>query len=221
MEEDCHFNEPFTWLVTLLFDITIANRHTEYRLGLLGWFHFVGLSGLGGIVVPPEPDHLGRELGCAVAGIVRALAETKVEVVALKFQRVGEAKVGKRPTAPTVRFDIFGAVLHPNANITLGFAQDLIGKILAAVLNVWIFPPLDAAETANPRNNPAELVRHLPCRVEGTDSARREASDGAAVSVLADIVLGGHFGEHFIAKVASVAVAYSVIERAAHGTVKG
>src|SRR6266436_158691 len=221
MEEDCRFNEPFTCLAAPLFDIAIGDRHTEYRLGLLGWFDFVGLSSFGGIVVPPEPDHLRRKFSRAVAGIVRTFAETKVEVIALELQSVGEAKVCQRPTAPTVQFEIFGAVLQPNANITLGFAQDLVWIVLAAVLHVWIFPPLDAAETANPRNDPAELIGHLPRRVEGADGARREAGDSAAVSILADIVFGSDLGEHFITKIASVAVAYRVIQRAAHGILQG
>src|SRR5260370_6467423 len=215
------FREQCADLAQWLFEVAICNRHTEYRLGLLGWFDFVGLIGFRRIVVAPQPDHLRREFSRPVAGIVRAFAETKMEVVALELQRVGKAEVGQRPAAPTVMFDVFGAVLQPNPNITLGLAQDLIWIVLAAVLHVWIFPPLDAGETTDPRNHAAELIGHLPGRVEGADATRREAGDRAAVSILADVVLGGDPSEHFIAKIANVAVAYSVIQGAAHGILEG
>src|SRR5260370_10897676 len=210
------FREQCADLAQWLFEVAICNRHTEYRLGLLGWFDFVRVIGMRSLVLAPQPDHVRREFRRPVAGIVRAFAETKMEVVALELQRVGKAEVGQRPAAPTVMFDVFGAVLQPNPNITLGLAQDLIWIVLAAVLHVWIFPPLDAGETTDPRNHPAELIGHLPGRVEGADAARRKAGDRAAVSILADVVLGVALSEPFISQIASVAVAYGVIQAPPH-----
>lgn len=94
-----------------LLGFTTSDRHSKQRLGFFGKFHLVGLRGFGGIVISPEPDHFFGEFCGAVAGIVRAFAETEMKVVVLQLQGVRQANVGQRPTAVAFELQIFGAVL--------------------------------------------------------------------------------------------------------------
>ena len=85
-----------------LLRIAICNRHSEQRLALLRRFHLVCLLGLGRVVIAPQPDHLFRKFRRALAGVVRALAEAEVEIVALQLQRIGHANIGQRPASVAV-----------------------------------------------------------------------------------------------------------------------
>ena len=96
-----------------------------------------------------------------------------------------------------------------------------VGIVLAAVRIGRVLFPLNAGEAADPGDYAAELVGHLPGGVEGADATGGEAGDRVAVGVFAEIVFGGDLGEDFIAEEAGVAVAYGVIQRAAHGVFEG
>ena len=96
----------------------IATRNSG--LALLRRFHLVGLCGLGRIVISPEPDHLFGKFGRALAGVVRAFAETEMKVVVLQLQRVGQANIGQRPASVAVILLVLGAVLQPYAKIAPG-----------------------------------------------------------------------------------------------------
>src|SRR5229473_2450571 len=141
--------------------------------------------------------------------------EAKVEVVLLKLQSIGHAQVSERPVA-IAKVEIFGAILQPYTDVALRFAENLVWVVLAAIQHGRIFFPLDARVAANPGNDAAELIGHLPSGIERADSAGRESGDRAAVAVLAEVVLRGDFGEHFIAEKADIAIADGIVQGAAH-----
>ena len=107
--------------------------------------------------------------------------------------------------------------MQPHANVALGLTQDFFWIILTSIRNIGIFLPLDADKGANPGDDAAELVGHLPGGVEGADSARRKPGDGVAVTIFAEVVFGRDLGENFVAQKARIAVADGIVERAAHG----
>src|SRR5439155_240039 len=72
-------------------------------------------------------------------------------------------------------------------------------------------------KTSNPGDGAGELVGHLPCGVEGSDTAGGKSGDGAAVAVFSEIIFCRDVGEDFVAKETWVAIADGVVQRAAHG----
>ena len=101
--------------------------------------------------------------------VVRAAAETEVEIVTAHFERIRHLDVLQRP-ASVIVFQILGAILEPDPNIALGFFSNQERKIVAAQ-NILprvrlIVVPLNAGEAADVRKHAAELVRLLPGHVE-------------------------------------------------------
>ena len=84
--------------------------------------------------------------------------------------------------------------------------------------------PLDVGVAADHREDAAELgfgAGELPSGVEGADASGGCSGDGVAVGVFAQVVVRAYFGEDFVAEEADEAVAYGVVERAAHSVVEG
>src|SRR6185295_11272393 len=101
---------------------------------------------------------------------MRSASETEMEIVFLQLQRIRKLDVLKRP-ASVVVLEIFRTILNPYANIAFRLLAYLVRIHVAAVEDSGF--PLNAGETANPREHAAELVRHEPCRIKRADSARR------------------------------------------------
>src|SRR5262249_30684588 len=76
--------------------------------------------------------------------------------------------------------------------------------------------PLNTGEAANARQDAAELIGLPPCHIESTDAARRIAGDGAAVTILANVVLSVNFQKDFIAQETRVLVRNCVVLDAPH-----
>src|SRR5580700_2051304 len=204
----------YLWFPGLL-GVAICDRYSKRWLRSLRRLHFISLRHFAGVIISPEPDHLLRELGRALARIVCALAEAEMKIVALQLQRIGETNVRERPASVTFQLQVLATVLQPHAQIAVRFMQNFLWKVLAAIWNRGIFLPLNAGKAANPGDHPAKLIRHLPRRIEGTNPARGKASNRAAVSVLADIVFGLDFCQHLPMQKPHIAIAYRVIKRAA------
>ena len=148
--------------------------------------------------------------------IVCPCAEAEAEVILLEFEGIGHAKIGERPTAVT-KLQIAGAVLQPNAQVASRFTQDFVGVVLATVRDRGVFLPLDGGEAADPGNDTAELIGQLPGCVERANATGGESGDGAAVGVLAEVVLCGDVAKNLVAQKARVAVTHRVVQCAAHG----
>src|SRR5205085_10777792 len=116
---------------------------------------------------------------------------------------------------------ILGTILQPNTEVAFGFAKNLVWIVLAAVGNGRIFLPLNRRKAADPGNDTAELVRHLPCGIEGADAAGGESRDSTAVSIFADVVFGCDFGNDFVTKKTNVAIVDSIVQGATHRVFQG
>src|SRR5690348_8645171 len=73
--------------------IAIRDRHAKERLCLLTWFHLVDLRSLRRIIVPPQPDHLFRELRAAIGSAMLSSAEREMEIISRHFQCIGHTNV--------------------------------------------------------------------------------------------------------------------------------
>src|ERR1039458_6914998 len=100
-----------------------------------------------------------------------SLAEAEVEVIAVQFKRIGHANVVQRP-ASVVPLLVVCTILRPHPDIALWAAQHNVRKVLASRNHIRPLLPLDGREAAYPALHTAELIGHLPCRVERADAAR-------------------------------------------------
>ena len=149
-----------------LVGVAVGDGDAEGWASGLGGILRVGLGGLGGVVVSPEPDHFFGELGGSLGLAVRADSEAEAEVVGLELEGVGHTDVCERPATVAVVLLIVVAVLNPDADVAVWFAENLFGIVLAAVGDGGVFVPLDAGEAADPGDDATELVGHLPAALK-------------------------------------------------------
>src|SRR5882757_5112477 len=122
--------------------VAVGDGYAEDGFGFFGRLDFKSLLDFGGVVVAPEPGHFGGKFGGAVGGVVSSLPIAEMEIVLLGFQCVGHAEIRQRPIS-VAQVEIFGAVLQPDTEVAFRFAQNFVGKILAAIGNAGIFFPLN------------------------------------------------------------------------------
>src|SRR5688572_1863910 len=102
--------------------------------------------------------------------MMRAASETEMKIVALQLQRIGELNVLQRP-ASRVGFLILRTVVHPDAQVTLGFAPNLERINVSAIELAWL--PLERRKAADDGVEAAEALRMIVGDGERGDAAGR------------------------------------------------